>query len=251
MTGTAWLDEIGPARRADHAHQHPQRRRGARCGHRLAGARRRHRCRRLLVVAAGRGRDLGRRPERHQRLSRAPRARLAGARRGRRRPGRRRQRRRRHRHDLPRVQVRHRHLVAASRRRPTTRTRWARWCRRITARASRCASRACRSGRTSRSAPRAISRRPQGRFWLDHRRARDRRPAAAHPAEARRKARGARPRPHGQLRRQRLGRHLHRLLDRQRRRAHRASHWSSRSRSATTTSIPCSSRPCRRPRKPS
>ena len=104
-----------PARRPGDAHQHAQRRRGARRGDRLAGARRRRGCIGLLVVAARRGRNLGRRPERHQRLSREAEHvdRALDTRDG--RAGRRGQRRRRHRHDLPRLQVRHRHRVAPRR----------------------------------------------------------------------------------------------------------------------------------------
>ena len=57
--------------------------------------------------------------------------------------------RRRHRHDLPRVQGRHRHCFArgASRRRAPTLS--AHWCRRTTAHADCCASTACRSGERS------------------------------------------------------------------------------------------------------
>ena len=61
---------------------------------------------------AGGGRDLGRSPQRHQRLSRQARTRRRGARRRGLRPGGRGQRRRRHRHDVLRLQVRHRHRVA-------------------------------------------------------------------------------------------------------------------------------------------
>ena len=70
----------------------------------------------LLVVAAGRRRDLRRRAQRHQRLPREGAPRLRGARRRHGRPGRRGQRRRRHRHDRLRLQGRHRHGVAGRRR---------------------------------------------------------------------------------------------------------------------------------------
>ena len=74
-------------------------------------------------------------PERRQRLPREGRARRRGARRREGRAGRRRQRGRRHRHDLPRVQVRHRHGLAPRRRARAHATRSACWCRRTTARA--------------------------------------------------------------------------------------------------------------------
>ena len=70
---------------------------------------------RLLVVAAGRRRDLGRLPERHQRLPRQAGARLRGAGRGRSGRVRRGERRRRDGHDLLRVQGRDRHVFAAAR----------------------------------------------------------------------------------------------------------------------------------------
>ena len=127
----------GPDRRADHAHQHAQRRRRARRGDRLAGTRWSGRRVRLLVVVAGRRGDLGRRAERHQRLSRARRARRSRAGRRAGRPGGRGQCRRRHRHDLPRVQVRHRHRVEARRRSPTIPMWRARSCRPTTAYATR------------------------------------------------------------------------------------------------------------------
>ena len=62
---------------------------------------------------------------------------------------------------------------------------------------------------------------------LDHHRDRDRRAAPADAARSHREARGHGPRPHGLLRRQRFGRHIRFLLDRERqgdgrrRRAHR------------------------------
>ena len=74
--------------------------------------------RRAGLVAAGGGRDLRRLPQRHQRLPRAAPSTCAQALgRGDGGTGRRGQRRRRHRHDLPRLQGRHRHLVAGRRRR--------------------------------------------------------------------------------------------------------------------------------------
>ncbi len=115
MTGTTWVEESGQLEGpvlltnthsvgAVHA-----------CSDRVARARGCGRRERLLVVDASGGRDLGRPPERHQRLSRAGRARRPRTRRRsirRRRGG---KRRRRHRHDLSRVQVRDRHFVATGR----------------------------------------------------------------------------------------------------------------------------------------
>ena len=69
------------------------------------------------VGAAGGGRDLGRRAQRHQRLPREAGARDRGSRRRARRAGRGRQRGRRHRDGLPRLQGRHRHRVAKAARR--------------------------------------------------------------------------------------------------------------------------------------
>ena len=71
---------------------------------------------------------------------------LARHRRCRTRPGGRRQRGRRDGHDLPRVQGRHRHLVAAWPRPAASATPSACWCRPTTATAKTCAWTACRSG---------------------------------------------------------------------------------------------------------
>ncbi len=106
---------------------------------------------RLLVVAAGGGGDLGRLPERHQRLPREARARLPGAGKRRGRTGCRGQRRWRHRHDLPRVQGRYRHRLPRRHAAATATSRWACWCRPITGCATCCASPACRSGGTCAS----------------------------------------------------------------------------------------------------
>ena len=70
-----------------------------------------------LLVAARRRRDLRRTAQRHQRTPRARRTCPRGAGVRVRRPGRRGQRRRRNGHDLPRVQGRHRHLLARHRHR--------------------------------------------------------------------------------------------------------------------------------------
>ena len=77
------------------------------------------------------------------------------------------------------------------------------------------ASPACRwAGRSPRRRHRCPAARV-GRARLDHHRRRHRRAAAAAPAEAPRPPRGARPGAHRQHLRQRLGRHLPRLLHRQ------------------------------------
>ena len=60
------------------------------------------------------------------------------------------------------------------------------------------------------------AKRGEGGQRLDHHRGRDRRAAPAHAAQSHRQARRHGPRPHGLLRRQRLGRHLRRFLDRER-----------------------------------
>ena len=64
-----------------------------------------------VVVPAGRGRDLGRSPQRHRRPARPAGAPVRGARGRPRRSGQRGQRGWRHGHDLPRVQGRHRHGI--------------------------------------------------------------------------------------------------------------------------------------------
>ena len=99
-------------RRPGDDHRHAQRRHGARCRDRVAHQARQAGPERLLVVAARRRGDVGRRPERRERLSRESRARVRCAGRRARRRARRRQRRRRHGDDLPRVQMRHRHELA-------------------------------------------------------------------------------------------------------------------------------------------
>ena len=134
MTGLEWIRESGDAHHADRDHQHPQRRRGARRAGRRAGA-----------APAGDGlywslpvvgetwdgllNDINGHHVRPEHVHAA----LAAAQR---RAGRRGQRRRRHRHDLPRVQGRHRHRVAGRRDRERAATRSACWCRPTTARAS-------------------------------------------------------------------------------------------------------------------
>ena len=112
MTGLPWLEEVGLLHSPVAHHQHPQRRRRPRRAGRARG--RGAAGRRRGVGAARRRRDVGRHPQRRRRLPRDRRARA-------RRPtapaaagpvggglG-----RRRHRDDLPRLQGRHRHGVAA------------------------------------------------------------------------------------------------------------------------------------------
>ena len=86
----------------------------------------------------------------------------------------------------------------------------------------------------------------RGRQRLDHHRRRDRRAAPAAPAEAHRAPGEPRARTPRFLRRQRLGRHLRRVLDGERGGARAASR--SRRRSSWTTAAwtACSRRPCRR-----
>ena len=168
-----------------------------------------------------------------------------------RRPGRRGQRRRRHRHDLPRVQGRHRHGVAPRHRRRQAPTRSACSCRPTTACATRCASPACRSASTcATTASTARPTRAAGDTGsiiivvatdaplLPHQLKRIARRAAlglgAHgqlsPATARATSSSpSRPRTREALARQAAG--------------------AVRRRSATTSSTRCSTRPCRRPRK--
>ena len=79
MTGTAWLEESGQLEgpvMLTNTHSVGVVR-DAVIAERVQGRRRRRQ--RLLVVAAGRRRDLGRPPQRHQRLPREARARRAGA----------------------------------------------------------------------------------------------------------------------------------------------------------------------------
>ena len=87
------------------------------------------------------------------------------------------------------------------------------WCRRTTACAASCASPAFRSARVLQNDLLWSEPKDDG---LDHHRRRHRRAAAAAPAEASRAARVARPRTQRQLFGQRLRRHLHRVLDRER-----------------------------------
>ena len=149
MTGTAWIEESGYARGPGDAHQHPQRRRGARRGDRLAGRARAAPdasgyCWSLPVVAETWDGHLNDINGFHVK----PAARLRALDDAQRRAGGRGQRRRRHRHDLLRVQVRHRHGLAARRCVGRRATRSACWCRPTTACATRCASPACRSAST-------------------------------------------------------------------------------------------------------
>ena len=131
------------------------------------------------------------------------------------RPGRRGQRRRRHRHDLPRFQVRHRHVVAPRRRgRPRLHRRRA-GAGELRHAIRRFASRASRSASSSSRSPAKPSSSDADKR-LDHHRDCDRCAAAAAPAQSHREARRHGARAHGLLRRQRLGRHLRRFLDRER-----------------------------------
>ena len=118
------------------------------------------------VGTPGGRRDLGRRAQRHQRPPRAPRAPRARRWRTRRGgAGRRGQRRLRHRHDLPRLQGRHRHRLAASR--ATSRSACS--CRPTTACASAWPSTARRSaGRSVPPRSRCPAEGPERRR-LDHR----------------------------------------------------------------------------------
>ena len=184
---------------------------------------------------AGRGRDLGRPAERHQRLPREARARDRGARRRPRRAGRRGQRGRRHRDDLPRLQGRHRHGLARARRRRTAATRSACWSRPTTAggASSRIAGVPGRRGdprpdalprRSPASSPASASRpaqpprprhlRREGQGSIIVVVATD---APLLPHQLKRVATRAvaRHRPHGRPRQQQLGRHLRGVLDRE------------------------------------
>ena len=167
-----------------------------------------------LVGAARRGRDLRRLPERHQRLPREGGARVPRPS-TKRAAGRwRRQRRRRHRHGVLRVQGRHRHGVAAARRQAGGYTVGvlvqANFGRRAAAPGRRRAGRARRSRRTCRTARSRVG--DERRGGIDHRRGGDRRAAPAASARTRRPARLARPRPDRRHRRQRIRRHLPRVL---------------------------------------
>ena len=98
------------------------------------------------MVAAGGGGDLGRVPERHQRIPRAGGGCVRRAGGGQGRAGGRGQRGRRHGHGLLRIQGRHRHELPQG----GARTRWACWCSATADGARSFASRACRWGRRSR-----------------------------------------------------------------------------------------------------
>ena len=139
------------------------------------------------VVAAGRRRDLRRQAQRHQRLSREARARVRRARRRGRRARRRGQRRRRHRHDLLRVQGRHRHRVAPPAGAGRAATPSACSCRRTTAARPELRIAGVPVGREIPVAETARRRRSPARgrgAGLHHHRRGDRRAAAAAPARS-------------------------------------------------------------------
>ena len=154
--------------------------------------------------------------ERHQWFPRAAGARLSRARHGRLRSGGRGQRRRRHRHDLSRIQVRHRHGVA-----PGQRLADSAYTLGVLVQANYGLRDTLRIAgvpigqhiRNDRIYTRRETRAAGDGF--DHHRDRHRRAAAAASAATHRAPGRARPRAHGQHRRQRFRRHLHRLLDRE------------------------------------
>ena len=173
------------------------------------------------VVAARRRRDLGRRAQRHQRLSREARARVCGARRRDRRTG-----------AEGNVGGGTGMICygfkcgtgTASRKLDANAggaTPSACWCRRN----SRTPERTAHRGRAGRRGDSRCRRRgaalrrscSRSRAWLDHHRRRHRCAAAAASTRTHRAPRVARPRAHGRDIRQRLRGHLHRVLDRQRR----------------------------------
>ena len=115
LTGLEWIREAGQLGGAIGLDEHPQRRGGPRRAHRRGrplGAERR-----AVLVAAGRGRDMGRQPQRRQRVPRPRRTCRGRARRGVIGAGCRGRGRRRDRDGLPRVQGRDRHGVAGRGRR--------------------------------------------------------------------------------------------------------------------------------------
>ena len=149
LTGLEWVRESGLLDGAGRASPTPTA--SASCATRswpLASTRR---VGRRDLVAAGRRRDLRRRPQRHQRLPRPGRAPPRGARRGRGRPGRGGRRRRRDGDDLPRVQGRRSARPRASSRRARRRLH-GRGPRPGQLRQARrgCGSTACGSARPSR-----------------------------------------------------------------------------------------------------
>ena len=130
------------------------------------------------------------------------------------RPGRRRQRRRRHRHGLLRLQGRHRHLFPQD--------RGGGYTVGVLVQCNCGSRRQLRIGglpvgqELADNPPLASVRHAlPRRHRLDHHRGRHRRPAAAAPDQAPRPPRHHGPRAHRFHLRQRLGRHLHRLLHRQ------------------------------------
>ena len=198
MTGTTWIEEsgflegpvlltnthsVGVVRDAVIAWRDP------------AGRRRRLG---LLVVAAGRGRDLGRLSQRHQRLSRQGRS--TSSRRSTRRdgrPGGGGQRRRRDGDDLLRVQGRHRDRLAPADRAADGGVHG----RRAGPVQLRPAAQLADRRRPGRPEIPDDSRRSERRTRLDHHRRRHRRPAPAPPVEAAGAAGVAGPGPHRQRRR--------------------------------------------------
>src|SRR5437588_469223 len=175
------------------------------------------------VVAAGGGRDVGRGLERHQRVSRHERGRVGGHGQRARRAGGGRERRRRHGDGLQPLQGRDRHGVAAPRGRGLYRRGpGAVQLRRPCAAAHRRRAGGPRDPRPD-AVPRAVRRGTVGarraarrRRGLDHHRRGDRCPAASAPAQADRQARRPRRGSDGRARGALVGRHLHRVLDRER-----------------------------------
>ena len=193
---------------------------------------------RLLVVAARRRGDVGRRSERRERLSRESRARVRCDRRRARRRARRRQRRRRHGDDLPRVQVRHRHELARRGDRGS-----ALHGRRAGAGELRCAQRAADRRCACRQVHAGEAARVAGP-GIDHHRRRDRCAAPAAATEAAGAARVARARAQRQLLRA-TDRATCSWRSRRRTPRRTRSRASSCARSPTASSIRCSSPPCR------
>ena len=179
---------LGHADDADRAHEHALGRGRARCSDRGGAARR------VGLEPARRRRDLGRAPERHQRLPRPAGARPRRARGRARGTGRGGLGRRRHRHGLPRLQGWDRHSVARRRGRlDGGRARAGEsWPALAAARERHPGRRAHRPGRRAA----ARERRGRGRR-LDHRPDRDRRAAAPGAVRAGRAARRLRDRAYG------------------------------------------------------
>ncbi len=230
-------DDLAPgkrdSRRPHRNHQHPQRGRRPRRHPGMAG----HPARPSAVGPPGGGRDLRRPSQRHQRFPRQAVAHHRGAGRGQGRPGGRGQRGRRDRYGLPPVQGRDWHGVARARGRTRGLHRRGSGAMQLWAAAE--PARGRRSGRSGDSRSAALHRfeRPRGpaadaplrepgvvakgrksgrRDRLDHRSGGDRRAPPSAPTEASRHPRGSRRGPERRDGGQRFGRHLRRVLDRQR-----------------------------------